>query len=277
LEGKVEKKIRLMVGCNLYNINPICYGGHMSMWYQLGKRTDMEVALCAPWRNPIDKARNMAAELALRSECDYLFFYDDDMYFFDGLVALKLLDKMIASKGTDKEIHILQAKAFIRGYPYNPMIFKKGYLDVEKTRIALGIYKDWEEHIDEDGLVKCDAVGCCATLIDCEVIRKIPKPYFMTGESHTEDVYFCLRCQTHLENVGIYMDTTVEVGHLLDNPVLCGDNIKQIIELHEKTNLGQIFTPDKEFVKKLQYNENQFKFVKAANPLEKFKEETENG
>lgn len=237
------------------------------MWYQLGKRTDMDVMLSAPWRNPIDKARSMAAELALAYECDYLFFYDDDMYFFDGLVPLKLLDRMIASKGTDKEIHIIQAKAFIRGYPYNPMVFKKEKLG-DITRLA--IYEKWADNVDEDGLVKCDAVGCCATLIDCEVIRKIPKPYFVTGEMHTEDVYFCMKCQSYLENVGIYMDATVGIGHTLDNPILCEENLVALKELHEKYGLGQIFTPDPRFALQQQ---NPFKFMKLGNPLEGGKED----
>jgi hypothetical protein len=236
-----EKKTKIMVATNLYQIDPIVYAGHLQFFFRLGKARE-DIVFLGPWRSPIDKSRNDAATLAMYWDCDYIFFYDDDMYFPDAGDLLKMIDRIRTSNDT---IHILQALAFIRGYPFKPMMFKKVLLE---DRWRMEAYEDYEDHIQEDGLVKCDAVGCCATIIDTKLFKMIPQPWFETGQHNTEDIYFCAKAAHYIGGLGIYTDTTVEIGHLLDKIILTKSNRDILKKIHEEYNLNQLFLPDPTFI-----------------------------
>jgi hypothetical protein len=258
---KEKKRTKVMVATNIYQIDPVVYSGHLHMFHALGKADDeIETIFFGPWRMAIDMGRNNAAARALRWDCDYLLFYDDDMYFPRGSDIVKMIKKIRDSNG---EISAIQALAFIRGYPFKPMCFKA--VDVEGTK-TLSTYDDYKEHIQEDGLVKCEAVGCCATIIDCNLFKMTPQPWFMTGQGHTEDIYFFVKAQQFVGNVNIYMDTTVEIGHLLDKPILTESNVPILKSLFEGNNINQLFLPDPNYVP----------MIKASKAMSDVEEERPN-
>lgn len=273
----MKKKVKLLMATNLYQIDPIVYSSHLDMFYKLGKKhEDFELMFYAPWRVPIDKARNDAAFLAATANCDYLFFYDDDMWFPDGNTPIDMVQKMI----DNPKIHMLQALAYIRGYPYKPMAFK--FLDKGSNRSKrLMTHDNFAEHIDEDGLVECDALGCCATVINAEIFRALPKPWFLTGEQHTEDVYFCIKAKTQVKDFGIYLDTKIKIGHLLDRVVLVDENRTMLKEMHEKYGINQLFLSEPTFVQKMSQTPHMmWDERKCLNPLEAnipFREESKDG
>jgi len=253
---------RVMIATNLYQVDPTVYASHMNMMYRVGRNLpDVDIFFTAPWRMSIDNGRQLAVRSALQAECDYLFFYDDDMFLHPYIV-----ERMLKRFEENEEISILMAKAFIRGYPYEPMIFKY----VEKG--ALQIYSDYEKDVRKDGLVKVDAVGCCSTMIDVNLIKLIPEPWFVTGKGHTEDVYFCVKAAEYAENVGIFMDTTIESGHLLDRPILTEYSRKILVELTEEHNLNQIWMPDESFVADIKYQKDPTAQAEYKNPIEKWDE-----
>jgi len=256
-----------MIATNLYQVDPQVYASHMNMMYRVGRNLqDVDIYFSAPWRMPIDKARDMAAEYALQNECTHLFFYDDDM-FLDPHIVAKMLQRFKDNEG----MHILQARAYIRGYPYDPMIFK--YVDKGTMRL----YVDYEKDVQEDGLLKVDAVGCCSTMIDCELFKLVPKPWFVTGKTHTEDVYFCCKAASYCENVGIYMDNLIQSGHLLDKPILTNYSRDILLEMHEKYNLNQIWMPSPEYAKDIKYQQDPTAPVSFLNPINNFDNFTETG
>jgi hypothetical protein len=272
------KRTKIMIATNLYQVDPIVYSGHLQLFYRLGKECDLDIVFTAPWRTPIDKARNDAAELALYHECDYLFFYDDDMFFPDAKEIIRLIRRIINS---EDKIHILQALAFIRGYPFKPMLFK--LYDVGENK-KMKAFEDYEDHIDEDGLVKCDALGCCCTIIDMRLFKMTPKPWFVTGQGHTEDIYFCVKANHYVGGVGMYCDTTVKIGHLLDKIILTDENRKVLKEINDENSFNQLFLPDPTFVPLMKMSKTmQFDFDHRENPLTgrnipiRKKEVTENG
>ena len=161
----------------------------------------------------------------------YLFFYDDDMVVHPDVVA-RLLDRV-----SKQEIHIISALVYIRGYPFKPMLFR---FDEPKY---LGLFDYTEEDIEENGLISVDAVGCAATLIDCELFKLTPEPWFLTGKKHTEDVYFCMKAKDHIEGIKIYFDTQVECGHMLDKPVLTEVSRGILTELQNK-GVDQLWQPN---------------------------------
>ena len=264
---KEVKKIKVMVATNIYQVDPVVYASHLDMFYQLGKVSDeIEIVFHGPWRLPIDSARNSAAQYAMRMECDYLLFYDDDMYFPTGKDIVKLIRTI---RDNDDKIHILQALAFVRGYPFKPMCFKKTEVrDEQRT----GFFDDYKDHIDENGLVKCDAVGCCATIIDVNLFKMTPEPWFLTGKTHTEDVYFCVKAQQFVGNLGVYMDTTIKIGHLLEKIVLTEGNRDMLLKIYEEYKLNNLFLPDENFVHVMKVGHNILEEVQGVNPLELYKE-----
>ncbi|HBH13815.1 MAG TPA: hypothetical protein DDX29_12015 [Clostridiales bacterium] len=291
-----SKKIKIMIATNLYQVDPIVYSGHLQLFYRLGKEVERslhgveieiadpkdpaldDIVFTAPWRTPIDKARNDAGELALYYNCDYLFFYDDDMYFPDAKVIIEMIKRII---NNSEKIHILQALAFIRGYPFKPMIFKLYEVGENKKMKAFEEYKDY---VEDDGLVKCDALGCCCTIIDTRLLKMVPKPWFQTGTGHTEDIYFCVKANHYVGGIGIYCDTTVKIGHLLDKIILTEENREILKEIHEKYNLNQLFLPDPTFIPLQKMSKTmQFDFDHRENPLTREcipirkKEETQDG
>lgn len=229
---ETEGKRRICVATNIFNIDPIPYASHLSLMYRLGRNlTNWDVIFVGPWRIPIDVARNRAATIALEEKCEYLFFYDDDMVVHPNVVQL-LLDRV-----AKQEIHVISALVYIRGYPFKPMLFR---FDEPKY---LGLFDYKPEDIEENGLIAVDAVGCAATLIDCELFKMTPKPWFLTGEKHTEDVYFCMKAKDHIEGVKIYMDTQVECGHMLDKPVLTQISREVLLEIQNK-GVDQLWQPN---------------------------------
>lgn len=270
------KKIKVLIAMNLYQIDPVVFSSFLSVFYQLGKVSDeFEIVFHGPWRLPIDVARNSAATAAMRLECDYLLFLDDDMYFQTAKDIVKLIRTI---RDSNDKIHILQALAYVRGYPFKPMCFLKSkYGEDQRT----GFFDDWKDHIDENGLVKCDAVGCCGTVIDVRLFKMTPEPWFLTGKMHTEDVYFCIKAQEFVGNVGCYMDTTIKIGHLLEKIVLTDGNRDILLKVYEEHKLNQLFLPDPNFVELMKTNnfgnsvavdeiqrENPLEVLTKENPLE---------
>lgn len=255
-------KKRLLISTVLYNVHPIVYSSHLDMFYRVGKNLpDYDVIFYSPNRVPIDSARNAAVRYALDEECDYLFFYDDDMFLHPDVVQ-RLLNRMDEDK-----VHVVMARCYIRGYPYDPMIFKyktirakgkKGDDEEVKTMVH---FVDYKKYVRKDGLVKVDAVGCASTMIDMELFKLMPEPWFLTGSTHTEDVYFCIKAINYVENVGIFMDDTFESGHLMNRPLLTAQS-RQVLTKLTKEGLNDIFLPQRDKDK-----EKEQRKLDQSNPL----------
>lgn len=264
MDVNTKRKVKVLVATNIYKIDPVVYAGHLDAFYKLGKAFDeIEAIFFGPWRLPIDAARNNAAQMALRWECDYLLFYDDDMYFEKGGDLVKLIRAINESNG---EINAIQALAYIRGYPFKPMAFK--YVEVEGEK-RLQTYDKYMDDVDEKGLVKCDALGCCATIIDCKLFKMVPQPWFVTGHNHTEDIYFFVKAAQFVNNVNIYMDTTIKIGHLLNPPILTESNKEVLKKMHEDNGINQLFLPDPHYVPMIQASKMMaYEERTSINPLE---------
>lgn len=214
--------MKILIGVNnLVAIDQLAYGNHIQFFYRLGRLfpNDM-IALCNPRRMSIDKMRNFCARVALEGEFDWLLFLDDDVIVpppFDCLNKLIAHNKDICAGVT-----------IIRGYPFHPMVFKEGYEGAH--------FDDYKKFADEKGLVECDAVGFSLCLIRVELLRKIRPPYFITGTNHTEDVYFCKRVKDQFPETKIYVDSTIETGHILGSEIITPETIPLWKRFEEERN-----------------------------------------
>ena len=173
-------KVLLAVN-TLTSINDQIYAAHMNLAYRIGRETQDEFLLFTGRRVSIDRFRNQAAEYALRHDCDYLMFLDDDVAIpRDTYTILKSLD-----------LDIVTPLVYIRGYPFKPMFFKSIELGNET---GLTTYDDWEQvqadrlqeyenfkTLDPNGalafnphLLEVAAIGFSCCLIKTSVLREVP-------------------------------------------------------------------------------------------------------
>lgn len=198
-------KTRVFVLVNvLQSVSSYVYDNHIGFFLHTA-RTDPEIEFrfWTPPRMSIDHARNQAALYAMQTESDHLMFIDDDV-----LIPVDALIKLLKA---DKDI--IAGLVMIRGFPFNVMAFK--WEKNEKGEPYLGYFNDLPK---DQEVVPCDAVGFSCCLIKTDILKAMEPPYFVTGRTNTEDVYFCLKTEQLDPKPGIFLHTGVECGHLL-NPL----------------------------------------------------------
>lgn len=205
--------MKLFLGINvLEHISARPYLSHLSFMGDCHKDfPGIQIYTYTPYRCSIDRMRNESARMALEFECDYLMFIDDDV-----IVESHTLKSLINANAD-----IAMAETYVRGMPFNAMFFT--YVDGKLEHL-----NEYEHLVDEQGLIRVDAVGFSCVLIKCDLLRKLSTPYFVTGPNFTEDVYFCVKAQHELgkDNVSMVVDTKVPTGHEMMPGIVTRDNVK---------------------------------------------------
>lgn len=216
----MEKRLKILVGTNcLTDIQYPAYTNHCQFWFRLGRSyPDIDFVAAQPPRMSIDRMRNMCAEQALALECDYILFLDDDV-----LIPMDALQKLLNCNAD-----IASGKMVIRGYPFNWMLFKGTDDDPN------GMYACTE--LPESGIEPVSAVGFSLTLIKVGVFRDMMRPYFVTGVSNTEDIYFCVKARRINPDVTIVCECSLNCGHILWPEVMNNENREVYKEYYEKMN-----------------------------------------
>lgn len=202
----------------LTSVGSQAYASHLNLAFRMAKTPD-DFLLFNGWRMSIDRFRNEAAKIALQQECDYLMFLDDDV-----LVPSDTYSRLKA-----RDLDIVTPVVYIRGYPFRPMFFKA--IQVGEA-LALDHYNEWKEAEIKDGLLEVAAVGFSCCLIKCELLKKVPPAWFVTGTNHTEDVYFCMKArQCGTPTIGV--DTTLLAGHMLDPEFVAEQTVEHLRAFYE--------------------------------------------
>ncbi len=237
---KTDKLNILILVNTLQNVNQFIYSNHIEFFTWTAKNyPNIDFKFFSPVRMSIDNARNTAATLAMRYECDYLMFIDDDV----------LIPK-------DTLVHLLEANkdvcaglVIIRGMPFHVMAFKFSkdnpmqLTNYDELPLHVTCKQDHEffkldckdcEIAYLEPLVRCDAVGFSCCLIKTDILKPLEPPYFLTGPNHTEDVYFCLKLRELEPIPSIYMNTSVRCGHLLNPEPIEFGTIKKFKSFYEE-------------------------------------------
>jgi len=154
---------------------------------------------------PLDVNRNNAVREAIEMGADHVFFIDHD-----NILPPDTLIKLL-----QYNVPVVGALYFERKYPHLPLIyiFEDDY---QTVRIVYDYPK---------GLVKVDVIGLGCSLIDVNVFKQMPEPWFTyEHKGHvwgTEDIAFFHKLKE--ANVGVYIDTEHTVGHLTTQTVDEGD------------------------------------------------------
>jgi hypothetical protein len=212
--------MRTLIGINtLTAVDSQVYSNHCQFWFRLAKQfPDDTFALFTPARASIDRMRNISARVALENDYDYLMFIDDDVFVpFDAYKKLRAMNYDIAA-----------GNVVVRGYPFNPMMFK---YNEDK---CLSFYTDYKGK-DKDGILDVDAVGFSCCLIKVSLLKRVIQPYFVTGPFNTEDVYFCVKAKEAFPQVKMGVHVGVECGHLGYPPIYTPSNVHLFMDLEKPT------------------------------------------
>lgn len=124
--------------------------------------------------------RDVIVRQALESECSHLLFVDSDIMFQADSIA-----RLIA-----RDLDVVGARYNKRVMPITPTV---------------------KEDIKD--LAEVPFVPSGFLMVNCEVFKKIGKPYFSFDErSDCDDLYFCNKALD--AGFKVYCDPTIEIGHL---------------------------------------------------------------
>ncbi|MFA6336082.1 MAG: hypothetical protein WCX48_11145 [Bacteroidales bacterium] len=147
---------------------------------------------------PIDTLRNDLVEKALMEGCTHLLMCD-----VDQIYPVDTIPKLLAHK-----LPVVAGKVNRRYMPFDPIMLR--VIDGVPTPMNIGDY-------EPGSLVSVDATGTGCILYDMEIFRKLPYPWFKFRKNENggilgEDIGLCI----DLKDAGydIYVDTSVEIGHL---------------------------------------------------------------
>ena len=150
-----------------------------------------------PWTGSLADARNSLVSQALDEGCSHLLMLDTDQVY-----PADTLSKLL-SHGVD----VCGVRVHRRWMPFDP-IFLRG---------DIGRYKSVSEAEMYSGdLISVDATGTGCLLFNMDVFLKVDRPWFEFGVNDGkpvgEDINFCSKARS--AGVNIYVDTSIEVGHL---------------------------------------------------------------
>lgn len=143
----------------------------------------------------IGKIRTHLCQQAIDLGCTHIIMMDTDQVYHDEDLIPRLL-------GHEKDI--VCGKVHRRYPPFEPI------LNINREHVDDSI-------VDAGGLVKVDATGTGCMLINLDVLKKIPSPWFEfsvgeDGKPIGEDIGFCYKAAK--AGFDIYVDCDVNIGHL---------------------------------------------------------------
>ena len=163
----------------------------------LGKYKLMMELICSPY---IDSARNLMVENFLKSDFEWLYFWDTDVVIQDT----DFLDKLMETA--------IKFNAPVASATYVKKNELGEYVTLKLDGNEMPNYKLGE--LTEPQLITCTGAG--ALLIHRSVLEEMKSPYFEInpkpgGREMPEDYYFCLKVRELGYNIAL--DTRIETHH----------------------------------------------------------------
>ena len=158
-----------------------------------GRAVSPEFALCLSAQNfplnmrrnlfaikgkPVDEARNELALNAIKAQCKYTWFLDDDVA--PPFHAVRSLINQL--ENADEKTMVCGGIYCYKYSPTEPVVFRGE---------GLGAFWKWKQ----GDVFEVTSIGTGCMLIKTEVFEKIPKPWFKTVDTATwqmnDDIWFC--------------------------------------------------------------------------------------
>lgn len=238
------------------------YANHNQFWFNLGREygSKYQFIYVNPGRLSIDRFRNLAAETAIRYNCDYILWLDDDV-----IVPMDGFSKLLAA--CENGAQVAAGNVIVRGYPYDFMAF---HWVGEPMKSNLKIISEEPKSFPMDNIGELEqvgAVGFSFCLISVEPIKKMKAPYFLTAPNHTEDVYYCfLLHELMKEDVKIVIDWSIECNHILGEETISRTNRTAYKKYFETCN-PSVLDPDNADRITLEADKGPTDYITALNQV----------
>lgn len=212
--GKLARsnmKVTLSI-CTNRQVKPKTTGSLLEM-VNYSKDVDFHIVI-AERGFTIAENRIYSVVQAQKNESDYLLFVDDDMTFPEDTLE-RLLEHKKEVIGVDSYSRCLPPSSTV-----GKMNDKGEYMHPDK-------HTPFEMKIPNE-LFKAYFVGAGVMLIDMEVFKKIPKPYFQFDINNEgqivngEDGTFCEKVKK--AGYDVWCDPTIPIGHIGDYEYKKGDD-----------------------------------------------------
>lgn len=146
-------------------------------------------------------SRDKLVLAALKNNYDYILFLDTDQQVPRDLI-IRMADYLNHGE------NIVTALVFTKEKPYHPCVYSESDIldsgQIKLTRYPLSDIKDEPFYVENCGS------GC--VMMNTEIFRKIPQPWFHPYIYSGEDVTF-FHIATHKYGYKILCDPTLDVGH----------------------------------------------------------------
>lgn len=188
-------KILIAVPCMDQVPVPFCYS--LASLEKIG-----ECTLAMKTGALIYTSRNDIAATALKTECDYVMWFDSDMKFEPDTL------KRMMNTLQENDLDILTGLYFRRVAPYSPVLFDR--LDIEGDRCFWSEFKNIPDKIFEVG-----ACGFGCVLMKTDVFIDVQARFhnmFAPIANNGEDLAFCWRARQC--GYKIYCDPNIICGHV---------------------------------------------------------------
>lgn len=172
-------------------------------------------------------ARETLVDQFLKSKCEAIMFIDSDMTFHPR--SIEILES--------RNKPFVTAKAFKRVSPFQPCFYTKIEM-LEDGKVYLESPVEYGE-----GLLRIDGCGMACCLIRRSCFDNIEKPYFFPKNGLGEDLTFCFKLKN--ANVEMFVDTTIQFGHLAQVEIFESDFIKIYNENKANKKEDLLYVEDK--------------------------------
>ena len=143
--------------------------------------------------HPVDLARNLLAEYALKNDFDRILWIDSDMTFSPDIME-RLGDDL-------NEWDLVSGLYFKRTFPAEPVIYKSVTFEPSAE-----VYSDYPK----DTVFPIAGCGFGGVLMKTEIMADVQVPPFKMFDGISEDLSFCLR----MKGKKIACDSRVKLGHI---------------------------------------------------------------
>lgn len=142
---------------------------------------------------PVDTARNLLAEYALKNDFDRILWIDSDMTF-----SPDILERL----GEDlNEWDLVSGLYFKRTLPAEPVIYKS-----VTFKPSAEVYSDYPR----EAVFPIAGCGFGGVLMKTEIMKDLQEPPFKMFDGISEDLFFCLR----MKGKKMACDSKVKLGHI---------------------------------------------------------------
>jgi SAM-dependent methyltransferase len=157
---------------------------------------------------PVADAREQFADAALKNNCKYIYFWDEDV-----ACPPQTIPELIYKMEQDSSIAVCGGVYCLKRDPSEPLIFMGN---------GNGPYWNWKA----GDFFECSGIGMGCTIVRVEALKDLKRPFFKTVydyskmldfgipalESWTEDLWFCKRI-SDTKKWKVYVDTSILCLH----------------------------------------------------------------